>query len=167
MHWVLVPNERTTTDLCSTTTITSSVPYQYETCAAVTPVVRKRQSNHKMLDFIPRDCCTSAQSSLPIIYTNRLKACYITSTSTCGQATTTITVTKPDATALVTQLKLTTVVKYIPKTSKVLQTATAVLSAISTESSTTVVTSTEVHTITSRSLPLQPPVSKLVTCRTL
>ncbi|RYO39526.1 hypothetical protein AA0111_g1726 [Alternaria arborescens] len=115
-----------------TTTITSSIPYQQETCAAATPVVRKRQNNYKALDIIPRDC-----------------SCYLTRTTTCGQTTTTSTVTRPTSTVRVTQVKLTTVTKYNSKTSDVLQTATAVASAVSTDFSTTIIAITETHSLTS------------------
>jgi hypothetical protein len=49
----------------------------------------------------------------------------------------------------VTQVKLTTVTKYNSKTSDILQTATAVVSAVSTDSSTTTIAITETHSLTS------------------
>ena len=80
---------------------------------------------------------------------DRVIACYLTRTTTCGQTTTTSTVTRPTSTVRVTQVKLTTVTKYNSKTSDVLQTATAVASAVSTDSSTTIIAITETHSLTS------------------
>ncbi|KAL1801159.1 hypothetical protein ACET3X_001501 [Alternaria dauci] len=130
---LIVPATVTDTqDVITTTTITSSIPYQRETCSAAPPAIRKRHQNHKALDRIPRDC-----------------SCYLTRTTTCGQATTTTTVTRPTSTVRVTQVKLTTITKYTSKTSDTLQTTTAVISSVSTDSSTTTVAITETHSVTS------------------
>lgn len=80
---------------------------------------------------------------------NEVIVCYLTTTATCGQTTTTTTVTRPTSIARVTQVKLTTVIKHDSKTSDVLQTVTAVVSAVPTDSSTTIVAITETHSVTS------------------
>ncbi|CAG5142155.1 uncharacterized protein ALTATR162_LOCUS1091 [Alternaria atra] len=130
---LVVPVTTTATQaVTATTTIITSLPYQQETCAAATPVGRKRRNNYKALDTIPRDC-----------------SCYLTTTTTCGQTTTTTTVTRPTSIVRVTQVRLTTVLKHDSKTSDVLQTVTAVVSAVPTDSSTTIVAITETHSVTS------------------
>ncbi|KAG9187116.1 hypothetical protein G6011_04987 [Alternaria panax] len=120
-----------TEGVTTTTTITSSIPYQTETCAATTIAIRKRQSNYKALNIVPRDC-----------------SCYLTTTTTCGQTTTSTTLTGPTSTTRATQIKIITVNKYVSKTSDALQTATAVVSSISTDSSTTIVATTEAYSLT-------------------
>jgi hypothetical protein len=82
--------------------------------------------------------------------TNYLAACYLTTTKQCNQPTTIwSTVTKPTATAYVTQYKLITLTKYNTKTVDVLQTTTEVAATVLTDTSTTTISITETIPATS------------------
>jgi hypothetical protein len=82
--------------------------------------------------------------------TNYLAACYLTTTKQCNQPTTIwSTVTKPTATAYVTQYKLTALTKYNKKTVDVLQTTTEIAATVLTDTSTTTIGITEIIPATS------------------